>query len=344
MTRTAEEFGLFLQTPCKDLKHGAEVRQVLLALCDAAVALSDTISKGSLAGDMAKATAQEGGGDVQKFLDLHSNQVLHDCLKGQPVAWFASEEDPEPVAVTAGAPLALAVDPLDGSSNIDTNAAIGTIFSIRAADKGAASFLEPGTGQLAAGFVVYGPQTVLVFTLGCGTHMATLDRSTGKFFVTARKVMVDATCREYAINMSNKRHWSDGIRTYVQDCQRGIMGPRGVDFNMRWIASLVADAYRILVRGGIYLYPSDTRKGYEQGRLRLVYEAFPIAMIMEQAGGKATDGHIRILEKSAEQIHARTPLVFGSADEVLRLTAYLENTDSLPENAPLFGERGLFRN
>lgn len=344
LTRTAEEFGHFLQTPCKTLKHGPEVRRVLLALCRAAVALSDTISKGSLAGDMARTTAQEGGGDVQKFLDLHSNEVLRDCLKDEPVAWFASEEDPEPVAMAAGAPLALAVDPLDGSSNIDTNAAIGTIFSVREADKGVASFLEPGTGQLAAGFVVYGPQTVLVFTLGCGTHMATLDRSQGKFFITARNVKVDATCREYAINMSNKRHWADGVRTYVQDCQRGVVGPRGVDFNMRWIASLVADAYRILVRGGIYLYPADTRKGYEHGRLRLVYEAFPIAMVMEQAGAKATDGHVRILEKSAAHIHARTPLVFGSADEVMRLTAYLENTESLPENAPLFAERGLFRN
>jgi fructose-1,6-bisphosphatase I len=344
MSQTAEELGAFLKTPCKTLKHGAEVRRVLLAVCGAAVTLSNTISMGSLAGDMARATAQEGGGDVQKFLDLHSNQVLHNCLTGQPVAWFASEEDPEPVAITEGAPLALAVDPLDGSSNIDTNAAIGTIFSIREASHGAASFLQPGTGQLAAGFVVYGPQTVLVFTLGCGTHMATLNRSTGTFHITARNVKVDSACREYAINMSNKRHWSDGIRTYVQDCQRGIMGPRGVDFNMRWIASLVADAYRILVRGGIYLYPADTRKGYEHGRLRLVYEAFPIAMVMEQAGAKATDGHVRILEKQADQIHARTPLVFGSADEVMRLTAYLENTESLPENAPLFAERGLFRN
>lgn len=338
------ELGVFLERACAALAEGPAVVRTFRALETAVITLADTIALGSLAGDMASATAEAGGGDVQKLLDLLANKALHEALKGGDVAWFASEEDPEPIRINDSGSLSLAVDPLDGSSNIDTNSAIGTIFSIRPGCTTADCFLQNGTGQLAAGFAIYGPQTALVFTVGAGTHIATLDRRRGHFFITSENVRIAPECNEYAINASNRRHWPEGIRDYVDDLKAGTQGARQRDFNTRWIASLVADVYRILRRGGVYLYPADNRKGYEQGRLRLVYEAFPIAFLVEQAGGAATDGIGRILDKAPSGIHARTPLVCGSIQEVRQLAHYLSEHRPRAEKAPLFSSRGLFRN
>jgi fructose-1,6-bisphosphatase I len=338
------ELAEFLGEACAALPQGPALIRTFTALERAVITLADTIALGSLAGDMGSATAVEGGGDVQKLLDLVANRALHEALAGGDVTWFASEEDPEPVEINTGGSLSLAVDPLDGSSNIDTNSAIGTIFSIRPGCTSADCFLADGTRQLAAGFAIYGPQTALVFTVGNGTHIATLDRRKGRFFVTSRDVRIAPECNEYAINASNRRHWPEGIRDYVDDLKAGREGARQRDFNTRWIASLVADVYRILRRGGVYLYPADSRKGYEQGRLRLVYEAFPIAFLVEQAGGGATDGINRILEKVPDGIHARTPLVCGSLQEVRQLAHSLSEHRPRADKAPLFSSRGLFRN
>jgi fructose-1,6-bisphosphatase I len=244
--------------------------------------------------------------------------------------------------------LLVAIDPLDGSSNIDANVSIGTIFSVLPAPTGASSidaraFLQPGTNQLAAGYALYGPQTMLVLTLGAGTHVFTLDRTRDTFRLTAAHLSIPPVTREFAINASNQRHWDEPIRIYVDDCLRGAEGPRGQDFNMRWIASMVAEAHRVLTRGGIYLYPADGRYGYSRGRLRLLYEASPIASLIEQAGGAASTGHGRILELEPRSLHERVPLLFGSREEVARLDRYHLDPHPIGERSPLFGRRGLFR-
>jgi fructose-1,6-bisphosphatase I len=221
---------------------------------------------------------------------------------------------------------------------------VGTIFSVvRATADAGASFAQPGTAQLAAGFVVYGPQTSLVVTLGDGVDIFTLDRGASVFRLTAPAVRVLADTAEFAINMSNRRHWDSPVQAYIDDCMAGAEGERGKDFNMRWIGSLVAEAYRILTRGGIFLYPADAREGYGEGRLRLVYEAHPMAFIMEQAGGAASTGQSRIMEIVPIALHQRVPLVMGSRDKVRRLERMYMNPNIRSENAPLFAHRGLFR-
>ena len=205
------------------------------------------------------------------------------------------------------------------------------------------TFLQPGTLQLAAGFFIYGPQTALVLSLGKGTEIFIFSSRLGCFVQGYKSVSIGERAHEFAINASNYRHWEEAIRLYVDDCLAGAEGPRERDFNMRWIASLVADAYRILVRGGIFLYPADSRRGYSQGRLRLVYEANPIAFLVENAGGAATNAVTRILEIEPEGLHQRVPLVFGSRREVARVARYHVDPTMIGERAPLFGKRGLFR-
>jgi fructose-1,6-bisphosphatase I len=271
-----------------------------------------------------------------------------EAARNAPVALYASEEIDAPAQLAADAPLVLAVDPLDGSSNIDANVAIGTIFSVLPAErpratKATPAFPLPGARQLAAGYVVYGPRTELVLTVGCGTHAFTLDPRTRGFHLTRTALSVAPHAAEFAINVSNYRHWEETVRTYVDDCLKGADGRRGKDFNMRWIASLVAEAHRILGRGGVFLYPADARQGYAAGRLRLVYEANPIAFLIEQAGGAATDGEWRILDLEPRDTHQRTPLVFGARDEVASLQNMLRHDHALGDRSPLFGSRGLFR-
>jgi fructose-1,6-bisphosphatase I len=319
------------------------------AVAAAAARLAALIARGPLAGEQAAVVGGNADGYAQGALDVQADAMFAEALAATPAAALASEGREAPVALAPGGRVAVAVDPLDGSSNIDTNLTVGTIFSVLpAAGAGeggpAAAFARPGSAQLAAGFVVYGPHTSLVLTLRQGAHVFTLDREAGTFVLTRPDVRIPRARREYAIDASNYRHWEEPVRAYVDDCVAGADGPRGGDFNMRWNASLVAEAYRILVRGGIFLDPRDARPGHEQGRLRLVHEANPLALVVEEAGGAATDGLRRILDLEPGALHQRVPLVFGSADKVERVARYHDGSlGATGERSPLFGRRGLFR-
>ncbi|MEZ5932014.1 MAG: class 1 fructose-bisphosphatase [Alphaproteobacteria bacterium] len=322
----------------------AAAAEAIHAILSAAIRLEALIAKGPLAGALGEEIGENTDGDRQKALDLIADDLFARALASAPVAVIGSEEQEAPAILDPAAPVAVAIDPLDGSSNVDTNISVGTIFSILPmVDDPAAAMLQPGRRQLAAGFVIYGPQTCLALTLGAGTDIYTLDRESGRFLRTREKIRIPPESSEYAINASNARHWEEPVRAYIDDNVAGAEGPRGKNFNMRWIASLVAEAYRILIRGGIFLYPGDRRPGYEEGRLRLVYEASPLAMIIEQAGGLATDGENRILDLQPKTLHQRVPLVFGSSTKVERVRAFHDGTLPGGERSPLFGRRGLFR-
>ena len=324
-----------------------EISAAVLCLGQACIRIAALVRQGALAGSLGGVTGKQSGVDPQKEVDVLANDLVAETLKGSPVAWLASEELDVPLQISEGAPLAVAIDPIDGSSNIDANASIGTIFTILpvvAGASGEASFLQPGTQQLAAGFAVYGPYTSLVLTVGDGTHIFTFDANTNTFVHTAGPVAIPSTTREYAINASNYRHWDEPIRTYTDDLLQGREGPRGKDFNMRWTASPVADLYRILSRGGIFLYPGDLRDGYALGRLRLVYEANPFSWIMEQAEGAANTGYQRILDVTPTTLHQRVPVIAGSKSEVDYVVRLHSDPHSPGERSPLFGRRGLFRN
>jgi fructose-1,6-bisphosphatase I len=325
----------------------ADVSRAVQALAASASEIASLIALGSLGNALGASIGLNSDGDVQKVLDLRSHEIVMAALKGAGVAIVASEESGDAVVLDSNGTLAIAVDPLDGSSNIDTNISIGTIFSIlpseSVGDSKLGAFGGPGTRQLAAGFFVYGPQTALVLTLGNGVNIFTRDPRSGDFFLTKSGVRIKEDAKEYAINASNYRHWDAPVRIYIDDCLSGEEGLRGANFNMRWIASLVAEAFRILARGGIFLYPADARKGYENGRLRLLYEAAPMAFVMEQAGGMASTGRQRILDLTATSLHQRTPLIFGSADKVQRVVRLHEDPDLDSERSPLFAARGLFR-
>ncbi|MER8576426.1 class 1 fructose-bisphosphatase [Mesorhizobium sp. M1338] len=322
----------------------ATVRQ----LTQAATRVRNAINQGVLGAAFAGTRGANANGDVQTDLDVFTDDIFLDAMHHAPVALYASEELEQPVLLDSQAPLAIAIDPLDGSSNIDTNVSVGTIFSLLPATGApdaspAASFLQAGVSMLGAGFFIYGPQLALVLSLGSGTHVFVHSTRLGTFVQAYESRIIPERTQEFAINAANYRHWDEAVRLYVDDCLEGIEGPREKDFNMRWIASLVADCYRILMRGGVFLYPGDQRKGYRQGRLRLVYEANPIAYLIEQAAGAATDTITRILEIEPESLHQRVPVVFGSAREVARITRYHTEPSAIGERAPLFSRRGLFR-
>jgi fructose-1,6-bisphosphatase I len=327
----------------------AAVAKTVLAIAEATKAIADLVGRGRLAGDLGAVVGGNSLGDPQKNLDVQANDLLVAALWNAPIAMLASEELAEPIAMNGQADLAVALDPLDGSSNIDANLTIGTIFSVLPLPKGrrisATAFLQSGVEQRAAGYVIYGPHCAIVLTVGKGTLVFTLDEDTDLFRLTHPNVQIPVRTREYAINASNHRHWGSAIRAYIADCVAGKDGPRHEDFNTRWTASLVAECHRILSRGGVFLYPGDARRGYEQGRLRLLYEANPIAFLVEQAGGKATDGTQRILDITPEDLRQHTPLIFGSAEEVERIAYYKSESESIEigHRSPLFGERGLFR-
>jgi fructose-1,6-bisphosphatase I len=346
---TAPSLAQHLSAWAADSAERAAIAETVRALADACASLSHLIAAGDLAGNApGAARGDHGSGDAQKELDVRANAMLVAGLGEVSVGALASEEMAEPIALNPKGKLLVAIDPLDGSSNIDTNVSVGTIFSILPAPNegsrtDADAFLQTGVRQLAAGYAIYGPQTALALTVGAGTHLFTLDRTTDTFHLTSHHVRVPATTQEFAINASNHRYWDEPIRIYVDDCLKGTEGPRGADYNMRWIASMVAEAHRVLLRGGIYLYPADVRNGYSQGRLRLLYEANPIAWLIEQAGGAASTGHKRILEVQPRSLHQRIPLLFGSREEVARLDRYHREPHSIGERSPLFGRRGLFR-
>jgi fructose-1,6-bisphosphatase I len=329
-------------------KASQDIVDTVLAIAAAAQRISTLIGRGRLAGDLAAARGDNTDGDTQRELDLVANEIILTALQDAPVAWVVSEELEQPAEGKVGAPLVVAVDPLDGSSNIDTNTAVGTIFSIlpACADADApvaASVLQPGSRQLAAGYIIYGPQTALVLTLGNGTLLFTLDRENGSFYLSDPAVQIPETTREFAINVSNFRHWDRPVRSYIDDCLNGEDGYRNDNYNMRWLASLVAECHRILSRGGVFLYPSDARKGYAAGRLRLLYEVNPIAFLVEQAGGAATDGQQRLLDIEPANIHERAPMIFGSRREIARIERYFDASDTHAERSQLFNKRGLFR-
>ncbi|WP_149588684.1 class 1 fructose-bisphosphatase [Tabrizicola flagellatus] len=318
------------------------LRPLMEEMAQAAIRLSRLISRNGLDGMLGTSAGTNADGDQQKALDVIADDLFLTAARKGGVRHFASEEQDSVVVLNEAAPWALAIDPLDGSSNIDTNVSIGTIFGIfPAAAEPDLSFLRPMSEQAGAGYVIYGPQTAMLLSFGQGVQRYVLDVEAGRFRLVDPQVTIPTESSEYAINASNYRHWPKPIQLWVDDAVAGAAGPRGKNFNMRWIASLVAEVHRIMSRGGIFLYPRDDRKGYENGRLRLIYECGPIAMLVTQAGGGATDGTDPILQQAATSLHQRTPFVFGTLGKVARVAAYHD----MPETeAALFGKRGLFRN
>ena len=307
-----------------------ELRLLLEVVARACKSISHAVNKGALGGVLGSANSENVQGEVQKKLDIIANEVLIEANEwGGHLAAMASEEMDSIYVVPNRYPQGeylLLFDPLDGSSNIDVNVSIGTIFSVLKKTEGSAGvseadFLQAGQSQVAAGYCVYGPQTTLVLTVGDGVAMFTLDREQGSFVLTQENVQIPADTQEFAINMSNMRHWAPPVKQYIDDCLAGKSGVRGKDFNMRWVASMVADVHRILTRGGVFIYPWDQREPHKPGKLRLMYEANPMAWLVEQAGGAATNGQQRILDIQPTELHQRVSVFLGSKNEVQRVTA-----------------------
>jgi len=317
---------------------------IVQGIAGAGISLSNLISRHGLIDYVDKAGAENSDGDLQAPLDIVAHNIFEAALSPLPVSFLASEERAELLELDPRAAYGVAIDPLDGSSNIETNMSIGTIFSVLSASAEDLLGQDLGSRQKAAGFLVYGPQTRLVLTCGAGTFIFLLEPDTQQFYQVGDAVTVPSKQREFAINTSNYRFWDDSVRQFIDDCIAGEDGPLGEDFNMRWNASLVAEAYRILMRGGVFLYPGDSRPGYQDGRLRLLYEALPLAFVVEQAGGMASDGNQPILDARLVSLHERIPLIFGSTDRIRDVIDYI--TGEAVENTrfPLFGNRGLLRN
>ena len=311
-----------------------ELRLLLEVVARACKSISQAVNKGAIGGEtsiLGTAGSENIQGEVQKKLDIIANEVLIEANEwGGHLAAMASEEMDGIYVVPNRYPQGeylLLFDPLDGSSNIDVNVSIGTIFSVLKKPEGdagveEADFLQAGNKQVAAGYCVYGPQTTLVLTVGDGVAMFTLDREQGSFVLTAENIQIPADTQEFAINMSNMRHWDEPVKNYIDECLQGKEGPRGKNFNMRWIASMVADVHRILTRGGIFMYPWDKREPEKAGKLRLMYEANPMSWLVEQAGGASTNGRQRIMDLQPSKLHERVSVVLGSKNEVERVTAY----------------------
>ncbi len=317
-------------------------------------AISRRVASGALTGVLGASGAVNVQGERQQRLDVVANDLFIRANEwGGQLAGMASEELADPYPIPAQYPRGkylLTFDPLDGSSNIDVNVTVGSIFSILRApvpgvDATVEDFLQPGARQVAAGYAVYGPSTVLVLTVGTGVHAFTLEPGLGEFLLTREGITVPLSTTEYAVNTSNRRFWEPAVVRYIDECLQGVNGPRGKDFTMRWVASLVAEAHRILTRGGVFLYPRDSKDPAKAGRLRLLYEANPIAFLVEQAGGLATTGRERVLDVVPEGLHQRVPLIFGSPEEVERITRYHRELPDEPSGivSPLFGLRGLYR-
>jgi len=318
----------------QERQHGhitAQLRLLIEVVARACKRIAISVNKGALGDVLGSAGSENVQGEVQKKLDVISNEVLIEANEwGGHLAAMASEEMDSIHLVPNRYPQGeylLLFDPLDGSSNIDVNVSIGTIFSVlkkvgHARGISEEDFLQPGKQQVAAGYCVYGPQTTLVLTVGDGVAMFTLDREQGSFVLTQDNVQIPADTKEFAINMSNMRHWAPPVRRYIDECLAGREGPRGKDFNMRWIASMVADVHRILSRGGVFMYPWDQREPDKPGKLRLMYEANPMAFLVEQAGGMATNGHQRIMDIGPKKLHERVSVILGSKNEVERVTDY----------------------
>ncbi len=314
----------------RDNHINADLRFLIEVVARACKAISISIGKGALSGVLGEAGSDNVQGEAQKKLDVISNEILLEANEwGGHLAAMASEEMDHPHPIPHRYPKGeylLMFYPLDGSSNIDINVSVGTIFSVLRCPEGMEpteqAFLQPGTQQLAAGYALYGPNTLLVLTIGQGVHCFTLDREVGSFVLTQENLRIPEDTKEFAINMSNQRFWEAPVQRYVGELLQGKEGVRGKDFNMRWVASMVADVHRILTRGGLFMYPLDSKTAEKGGKLRLLYEANPMSLIVEQAGGAATTGRQRILDLQPTQLHQRVPVVLGSKNEVERVTAY----------------------
>ena len=333
-----------------------ELNSLILDVALACKAISRRIASGALTGVLGKAGAVNVQGEQQQKLDVVANDIFLRANEwGGLVAGMASEELDDPFLIPPQYPRGkylLTFDPLDGSSNIDVNVSVGSIFSILRApvageDALAEDFLQPGTEQVAAGYAIYGPSTVLVLTVGTGVHAFTLDPGLGEFILTRQDIRLPECTAEYAVNSSNRRFWEPAVLRYVDECLAGVNGPREKDFNMRWVASLVAETHRILTRGGVFLYPRDTKDPGRAGRLRLLYEANPIAFLVEQAGGLATTGRERVLDVQPTELHQRIGFIFGCREEVERIVGYhaegADDDDDDRHDNPLYGLRGLYR-
>ena len=331
-----------------------EFNALLFDVATACKAISASVSRGALLGRLGSAAALDGQRGDKKPLDAIANDILlQGCESGGNVAAMASEELEDVYHIPSHLPRGrylLIFDPLDGSSNIDVNIAVGTIFSILRApvgvkDPAAKDFLQPGATQVAAGYVIYGPALMLVLTVGRGVQGFTFDRELGEFMLTHPDMAIPADSQEFAINSSNERFWEPPVKRYVDECLAGKTGPRAADFNMRWIASMVAEVHRILMRGGIFMYPKDSKDPQTAGRLSLLYQANPMAMIVEQAGGAASTGQQRIMDLPPAALHQRIPVILGSKNEVARIDLYhrehAEGRDK-PYSSPLFNTRSLF--
>jgi len=312
-----------------------EVRLLIEVVARACKAIGHAVGKGALGGVLGALESENVQGEVQKKLDVMSNDILLEANEwGGHLAAMASEEmetiHPIPNRYPKGEYLLL-FDPLDGSSNIDVNVSIGTIFSVLKAPQKEggqavteADFLQPGSSQVVAGYAVYGPQTMLVLTVGAGVAVFTLDREQGAWVLTNDNLQIPADTKEFSINMSNMRHWDTPVKRYIDDCLAGEEGPLAKNYNMRWIASMVADVHRLLTRGGIFMYPWDKREPNKPGKLRLMYEANPMSFIVEQAGGRAITGTERIMDIQPDQLHQRVSVVLGSRNEVDRVKSYFD--------------------
>jgi len=344
---SAESLFRQLRREVDNNRVGSDIASIIDCLALAAIELSDAISFSPATIANGCDSGTDCDGDAQKPLEIAAQKIFEKHISASPASILISEELDDLMLLPGKSSLCIAIDPLDGSSNIETNMSIGSIFSIIEIDT--REFDDPvraiSTGkQLAAGFFVYGPQTTLALCCNDGVNIFALDPETSEFILQKRRIQIPHGKPEFAINSSNYRHWDSGIRHYVDDCIAGLDGPLGADYNMRWNASLVAEAYRILTRGGVFLYPGDSRPGYQKGRIRLLYEALPVAMLIEQASGKATDGFERILDKQITGYHARVPLIFGSPDSVDQVEEYLSCVPSTKAPSPLFTKRTLFRN
>lgn len=305
-------------------EDGAPLELILLlrTLLAGCKEISFRVGQGELAGVLGSTLSDNVQGERQKKLDVISNQIIKDILKESGyVKAISSEEEDDVVPCAPDGKYLVSFDPLDGSSNTDINSLIGTIFSIFHAPQwmdadDPSAFLQPGTQMVAAGYVLYGPSTMLTLTTGRGTHIYTLDKTHGGFLLTKNNVQVSEDTQEFAINMSNQRHWEAPMQAYVTDLLAGETGPRGKNFNMRWVAAMVGDIHRLLCRGGLFAYPNDNRNPKRAGKLRLMYEANPMAFLMEQAGGMASTGTQRIMELMPTEIHQRVPVIMGSKNEV----------------------------
>ena len=317
-------------------EHGldSELRLLLETVARACKSISHAVGLGALGGVLGGAGTTNIQGEAQKKLDVLSNEILVEANSwGGYLAGMASEEMDNPLGIPVAYPRGkylLLFDPLDGSSNIDVNVSIGTIFSVlrapAASELDEQAFMQPGARQVCAGYTVYGPQTLLVLSVGQGVQIFTLARDTGSFLLTQENVRIPEDTKEFAINMSNMRHWEPPVKRYVDEMLAGKTGPRGKDFNMRWVASMVADVHRIMSRGGIFMYPRDAREPDKPGKLRLMYEGSPMAFLVEEAGGAATNGHQRILDIQPAKLHERVAVFLGSKNEVDRVTAYHRNS------------------